>query len=331
MFKIQAKPRFLSRFLNKRLPAKRRHELNYNTLFILPSRAGVAVILVAFAIYVMGTNYANNLVLLLAYIVTALLISAIFYSFFNLSRLQIQIEASQPIYLGQKLQQHFRVTNQRAAYAVEFLYAKQQLEFDLPEPGSHTVSFDYMPEQRGWFEPDRLRISSQAPFMLYTVWSLPQFAIRQLVYPKPLACPEWLAGTGQDDSDEGEANQKSHDVNDFYGLREYVATDPLKHVAWKHLAKGKGWLTKQFSGQESELKWFSYRLIYSHCASQNTQLTGNELHEMTLSKLTWLVQQAHLGQAVFGLQLPNQSFPPDQGEQHLERCLKALALSEVGL
>ncbi|WP_111976652.1 DUF58 domain-containing protein [Algibacillus agarilyticus] len=303
--------RWLSKWLDKRLPPQRQCKLDHSNIFILPSKAGVAVILVTLAIYLLGTNYANNLVLLLAYVSTAILISAIFYSFLNVAHLTIQVEKTPPVFLSNVCLQTFRIINERPSWAIEFLHHDGKVQFDLPYVDTHLIKMPFVPPHRGWCLPERIRVQTQAPFMLFTVWSLPHFNIKQLVYPKPIECPQWLTGTGLS-QEEGQSNDIQN-AEDFYGLREYVETDSLKHVAWKQLAKGKGWLTKQFAAPNQPERWFSYYIVHDND------------HELTISHLTWLVLQTKNEDITFGLELPHASLGPNAGPIFIEECLLALA------
>ncbi|EOG7035816.1 hypothetical protein ACLH5N_004693, partial [Aeromonas salmonicida] len=55
------------RWLTRRIPPARQMTLGRRSLFILPTRMGLLYLLVMSAIYLLGTNYQNNLVLLVSY------------------------------------------------------------------------------------------------------------------------------------------------------------------------------------------------------------------------------------------------------------------------
>ena len=48
--------------------------------------------------------------------------------------------------------------------------------------------------------------------------------------------------------------------------------------------------------------------------------------EWKLSRMCDMVLKAHAMNADYGLRLPDQAIPPEKGERHRHRCLKALAL-----
>ncbi len=63
----QRRTRWQQGWLARRIPPARQITLQGRCLFILPTRLGLWYLLVMLAIYLLGTNYQNNLVLLVAY------------------------------------------------------------------------------------------------------------------------------------------------------------------------------------------------------------------------------------------------------------------------
>ena len=63
----QRRARWQQGWLARRIPPARQITLQGRCLFILPTRLGLWYLLVMLAIYLLGTNYQNNLVLLVAY------------------------------------------------------------------------------------------------------------------------------------------------------------------------------------------------------------------------------------------------------------------------
>jgi uncharacterized protein (DUF58 family) len=101
---------------------------------------------------------------------------------------------------------------------------------------------------------------------------------------------------------------------DFHSLREYLPGDSLKHVAWKHYARGQGLLTKNYNAFLDTRVWLDWDL-----------LAGQE-QEIRLSRLTYLAVEAERHREDYGLRLPGIELPPNQGPQHLTSVLTALAL-----
>ena len=65
-----------------------------------------------------------------------------------------------------------------------------------------------------------------------------------VVYPKPI--PHVLAQFTSGSGGRADSAISMAGSEDFYGLREYVAGDSLRQVAWKNVARGQGMHVKQF-------------------------------------------------------------------------------------
>ncbi|MGB0937600.1 MAG: DUF58 domain-containing protein [Colwellia sp.] len=313
----QRRQKITQRWLDKRIPASESFTLHSRNLFILPKSSGTSFIFIGVAIYILGTNYANNLILLLGYFVFALLLVAMFLSFFNLSGLNLTANRVQNIFLNDSIALSFRTQSQKRRFNVDISSTNSATDdaqnIACIEEGQDNLVFKIKPTKRGLYEVGRLRWQSSAPIGLFKVWTYLNFDQKIMVYPAPLPCPQWLEGTGLLNDTEGQLKSNKQ-VDEFQGLKPFTPSDPIKHVAWKQLAQGKGWYTKSFSGEQQEIRWYSYHRM----AANN--------HEEKLSYLTWLVLQSHQSSGRFGLELQNQTIEPDSGEEFINQCLQALAL-----
>jgi uncharacterized protein (DUF58 family) len=100
--------------------------------------------------------------------------------------------------------------------------------------------------------------------------------------------------------------------DDFDDLQPWREADGLQRVDWKAVARGRGWLKKQFSKPKPCELWLA----------PQPQLPLEQALEHLCERLCSALQQ---GQSV-GLQLPGGTLiEPGKGSEHLDRCLKALA------
>ena len=100
------------------------------------------------------------------------------------------------------------------------------------------------------------------------------------------------------------------------GCASYQPGDPLQRVAWKAVARGAGWYTKQFEGGGGGgpvvLDW--------HALPHALDV------EARLSRLTAWVLAAERVARPFALSLPGTALPAGQGREHRRAALTALAL-----
>ena len=98
-------------------------------------------------------------------------------------------------------------------------------------------------------------------------------------------------------------------------MRDYERGDPHNRIAWKAVARGGGWYTKQFEGGagggEVDLDW--------------SDLSSAIEEETRLSRLTAWVLTAERETRAFALRLPGTMLPYGQGAGHRRAALMALA------
>ena len=83
------------------------------------------------------------------------------------------------------------------------------------------------------------------PLGLWRGWAYVHFPLTGIVYPAPEAHPPPLPSGAQ--GIDPHATGRGDDA-DLAGLREYQRGDPLQRVAWKAVARGAGWFSKEFEG-----------------------------------------------------------------------------------
>jgi uncharacterized protein (DUF58 family) len=106
------------------------------------------------------------------------------------------------------------------------------------------------------------------------------------------------------------------DQGDLAGLRTYQLGDPMQRVAWKAVARGAGWHSKQFEGGGGggpvHLNWDS--------------LPASLGPKARIARLTAWVLAAERAARPFALNAPGVTLPAGQGRDHRRTALTALAL-----
>jgi len=301
-------------WVERRLLAAPELRLTQREIFIFPSRGGWLFILVSLLILVGASNYQNNLGLVLAFWLCSLGVVAIFLSFRNVLGIRLRSGDPAPTFAGEVLRFPVWLDDPegRAHAAVGIsLTATIEDAWDVPTQGAVCADLRVPSVNRGWLDMPRFCLQSLAPFGWLRVWTWPKLSARALVYPAPIAPPWPLQPHGDGD---GKYAQPVTGSEDFAGHRIWRQGDSLRQVDWKAYAKERGLHLRQFVAPSGDEWWF--RLQELPAASGETQL----------SWLCYLLLEAeHKGQR-YGLDLGADKFTPDQGDLHLHRCLKALAL-----
>ncbi len=300
-------------WLARRSPRARSVVLDQRRIFILPTRNGFYFLLMVFAIYLGGTNYSNSLILATSFLLASLFLVSILQTYVNLAGLTVSAGHCLEGFAGEtalfelNLQRHKR----RHYESVHLLWA------GVRGPAVNLIDVQQVPVKmllpvhvRGWYRPPRVRIETRFPLGLLVAWSWVELDMRCLVFPEPCACelPQKAALSGE----RGEPLLREGS-DDFFGLRDYVAGDSQRQLAWKHYARTGKMYSKEFAGHRSTERWLGWDLF-----------SGRGVEER-LSCLSFWVLDFGKRDVLFGLTLPGVKISPARGDAHMRRCLRALA------
>jgi uncharacterized protein (DUF58 family) len=300
------------RWSDKRTPRTRQVKLTRKNLYIFPNLNGLLYLVMALVIWLLGTNYQNNLILALSYLMVSLFIVAIHHTFANMAGISVRFVSAKPAFAGEP-----------ATFVLELTTSHKRgcenVAISWQEGETQTVSLRYLEPQlvnlrapsnlRGYLRPGRLLIQSRFPLGIIRCWSWLNLDAVALIYPTPIAIDEPLhhASSGRE---EGGSSTRGGD--DFSGLRDYQAGDSIKHIAWKQFAQDKGLFTKEYEAYFSAEKWLDWHSL-------------NQLQELRLSGLCYWALHYERQQIPYGLSLPGLTLAPALGDHHLSAVLEALA------
>lgn len=292
--------------------------LGRRRVFILPSRHGLTFAAVLFLMLTGSVNYNLSLGFVLTFLLGALAINAMIYTFRNLANLRVSGGRARPVYAGDTA--HFAVnlenTGDNDRYSIGLARDKKEAaEFvDVPARSTAAASIAIPAPRRGVMRPGRVILFTRYPLGLYYAWSYLELDMHCIVYPRPAppGFPLPAAATSP-----GEGAERGQGQEDFSGLRQYHHGDSPRHVAWKVAARDQGLLTKQFAGRADTELWLDWNLLPSRLGV-----------EERLSQLARWVLDAHAAGVSFGLRLPRKTVEIATGKMQREDCLEALALFE---
>ncbi|MGH1370966.1 MAG: DUF58 domain-containing protein [Cellvibrionaceae bacterium] len=304
-------------FMQPRLRLGKVHLLNNKRLFIVPSSSGFGFLIVVALLWLTGTNFENNLILGLAFFLTALFIVAIHHTFFNMSGLRVEGLRSSPCFLEEngelELQLSCRPESQKES--IQFGFEGEPLSsIDLLDEHSVEVKVFTRGAKRGWYLPPRLKLESRFPLGIIRCWSWAVIDVPILVYPHPLAGGELpLSHAAQQEGDRLDRDG----AEDFDGFKSYVPGDSPKHIAWKHYARGQGLHTKEYASYREQTVWLDWDALQGLGVEQR------------LSRLCFWVLKLSSTAQPYGLRLPGVEIKPDTGLEHKLASLKVLALYQA--
>lgn len=311
-----------SRWLEKRIPDKRQFQMDMSNVFIFPSKFGIVYCLLCGLLFILGTNYRNNLMLLFSYFLLAMFLVNLLVSYANFVRLKVQLgklssvyalnDCPLPLWLGDSHCQNISELNCAGKIHFRFWGSERQKSIES-ENHSNPVVLNLPTDKRGYMVLPRITIESFYPLGLFRCWTHIRFINKVLIYPQPIPTELIIENqlTGEEEALDLDTLPGQ---NDFDALKSYERGEPLSRVAWKLVAKGGDMMTKQFSDSYNSALWLDIR----HYNDQGL--------ESAISKLTWLVIELTQRKASFGLILGEQRIEVNTGNPHMEKCLEALAV-----
>ncbi|MCL1048133.1 DUF58 domain-containing protein [Shewanella abyssi] len=304
-----------SRWLSRRIPAAYKVTLSHKSIFILPTGFGFSWLLLIVLLFIFGTNYQNNLVMGLSFLLVSVFNTCIIYSYRNLAGLTLSSTVSQSnTFAGQPCYIPILLSSVNNAFEIKLNFHGHGSEVVKKVTDDTSVSNLCVDRtQRGTLTPGRIKVESRFPLGLCRVWSHVDLDITQVIYPKPIKNQHQLSCHPQSSNNSSELGKFVAGVDEFKGLKQYVRGEPLKQIAWKQWAQGRGMLTKEFQQPQGAPLWLMLE-------SDSRDL------ELNLSYLSWQAQQLSQKQQIFGLSIGTTIIEPALGEQHRVNVQTHLAL-----
>lgn len=286
-------------------------------VYVLPTRAGIGYA-VALAVILLGAmNYNLSLGHALVFLLAGLGVVTILHTFRNLAMIALRPGRVEPVFAGGIAHFELVLENRRPEQRTSlrlFIGDETPVEIDVGGGDTALAALVLPAPRRGWLRLPRVTIETTWPLGLVRAWSYCVPDMRCLVYPAPAAKAPPLPWGGETT---GAGLRDGKGADDFAGLRNHQAADPLRHVAWKAAARQQEGplLTKLFDGSAAHRVWLDW-----------AQLEGEPDTEARLAIMARWMLDADAAGLVWGLLLPGVRLAPDQGAEHLTTGLRALAL-----
>jgi uncharacterized protein (DUF58 family) len=286
-------------------------------VYILPTRAGAAFALLLAVMLLAGLNYANNVALLITFLLGGFTLIAMHLTHRNLVGLLVSGVATVDAFVGEHglvlLTLESSGKSRRFAIDCE-VEGSARVTLSLPESGRARADLAVALEKRGRLALRRIKLSTAFPFGLFRAWTYLHLEVPLLAWPPPRGRrePPMESSTGG----EAPAVHRAGD-EEWAGLREFRSGDSPRQVAWAAYARGRGLLVKTYQSPAAQHRTFDLATIPGGLEERLEQLAA------------WIMA-AHARGERYGLTLGAQELRPDAGNEHRRRCLDALALYGEG-
>jgi len=301
--------------------AARRHGLDSlpltihrRRIYILPTRFGLMLAALLVAMLVAGLNYNSNLGLAFAFLMISVALVAMHHCHRNLLGLSVDVNVEVDAFAGGAAAFDFMLRNDSGM-------GRCDIEIRCTDDGEAmnsvgAMSYEQVPvnvpvAERGVTRWNQFELRTRYPFGWFRAWTYVQGSLTAFVAPQPRgerSLPSMGAVTGN------AAPSEARGEEDFAGLRNYAPGVPLKHMAWKVLARGGEAAVRSYTDMAAQPEWLEWSALEGMAA------------EARLSQLCRWVLQSETGyRHPYGLRIPGVEIPPGRGSVHRARCLRALA------
>jgi uncharacterized protein (DUF58 family) len=305
---------YFRRWAAKRSPRASRVVLQHCTIYVFPGKQGLAFLFTVLLIWLLGTNYQNNLILGLAFFLTSLMLVSVIHAFKNLLGLVFVPDATRYSSVGEPatfailLSSVYKTSHHGLVLSIE---DTESVFVDLTPGQTLQVQLSIIAKRRGWAKLPRITLKSYFPFGLIRAWAYIELDHRALIFPRPIASDKPPLGAGEGADGIFTSMQRG---DEFQGFQTYQPGSPISQIAWKQYARGAGMHLKDYRALQSEHYWLDWNLM-------NVLDT-----ELALSQLSYWVNYFADKNIEFGLRLPNGTIDIGVGDVHRLSALTALAL-----
>ena len=289
--------------------------LRHSRIYILPTRRGLALIATIATMLVTSLNYGLALGFLVTFMLTGLVGAALLHTFRNLAGLDVRPASAGETFAGGRVGFALALSGGSRTRASITLTTRDGTTdvVDIDADTLSTLAFELAAPVRGRVPLGRVTIASDYPLGLWRGWAYAHFPLAGMAFPAPESGAPPLP-TGRAGADSRAPGRD--DEADLSGLRGYQPGDPLQRIAWKAVARGRGWYTKAFENAGGA------GAVTLDFVALPDSLTVEE----KLSRLVaWVLACERAGRP-FALALPGVRIAEGQGREHRRAVLQALAL-----
>jgi len=289
--------------------------LRHRRIYILPTKRGIAFLATLAMALLTSLNYSLSLGFGTTFLLAGLVAASLIHTFRNLAGIELRPLAAGETFAGSVMPFTLGLAGGATPRYAITLSARGcfPVTVDVVPDSALPVALELLTPRRGRIVLGRITLSSDYPLGLWQGWAYVHFPLAGIAFPTPEVAPPPLpaGAAGQDDF-----STSRSDYGDLAGLRTYQAGDPMQRVAWKAVARGIGWHTKQFEGGGGggpvHLDW--------------NALPPKLDPKVRIARLTAWVLAAERAARPFSLTAPGIALATGQGREHRRAALTALAL-----
>ncbi len=284
-----------------------------NTIYIIPTKMGGYLNGLIVLMFLLSIGYSNNLLLIFTLFLFGFNLLWVIQTHFYLHALKIGDLHIPDGHVHESLSVKFswRAT---PAGAQDWQLALLSSYGDIPVKVlgnlEHLTAGEIKLNKRGSWQWNFLKISSDRPYGLYRAFRYERAHSNSLAYPELIK--EVTSPLLQKSAFQGEITSGQKGAGDFYSLGAYQG-DGARLISWKHYARTGELLIKEGERPGSNMARFELLLALKN-------------NENLLSVMATQMLLCHREEIPFYLKTPTRDIGPAYHREHLDECLRELAL-----
>jgi len=295
----------LQQWIAKRFQVEGSKVLLQKDVLVFIYKQGFLYLVLIVITFIAGINYANNLILGFCFLISAILCISFYLTFKQLHGLEIELVAPEVGQVSQPL--ILKILFKQSVQTVRYLRLvwQEQEHFLYLDQTQQSLELAVLPEQRGRYELDALKVYATYPLGLVRAWTY--------LYPKQKV---WIAPKAYDWQKEhkNKLTSAQDSLDEFKELRGFQQGDSYQNVAWKQVARGQGFFIKMFEAQAN----------HQHVEIDYQQIPALG-HEEKLSFMMGLIEQCEQLGDGYAVILPHARLESGQGQTQLMKARLLLA------
>jgi uncharacterized protein (DUF58 family) len=287
-------------------------------IYIVPTRFGIALALLLIAMLLAGLNYNSNLGLAFGFLLTSLALVAMHHCHRNLLGLGVNVSGDVDAFAGGYARFEFVLHNDSAVEHRDIEIhcgSDAAATISVAANSYHRAAVEIGVARRGVTRQNQFELRTRYPFGWFRAWTYVHSPLTAFVAPEPRgnrALPAAAATAG------AAAHSELRGDDDFAGLRAYEPGIPLKHMAWKVLARGGEPAVRSYTSLAAQPEWLDW-----------SSLDGLDVEPRLSQLCRWILERA-AAQSPYGLRIPGTDIAPGHGARHRSVCLRALSQYGTG-
>jgi uncharacterized protein (DUF58 family) len=300
--------------------------------FLRFTSEGKKLIFISIALGFAAVNTGNNLLYLVLAMLLSLIIASGFLSEWVIKGLEVKRTFPPYIFARTPCSILLKVTNKKRYLPSFSLELEEQVNgdsikglaylFRVGPQKTHTQVYRFSFPQRGLHQLHEPHLLTRFPFGFFIKGIRIKESREILAYPQLLPWEELLPEISHGDEGSQSRPQKGRG-EDIFAIREYLPGDTARDIHWRSTAKLLHPMVKEY--ERPAIK--KVHIVLDTSVPQKTTPSDLNFFEERVSKAASLAYHLLKKQdCLVGLSVGDEFIPPQRGDSHLHRILRALAL-----